>query len=83
MKTVKSILKVVSWVVFFISGVLAIIATVCCIGGIIMLFAALFNAYFIDLFAYAAIGFFGSMAVLFLIYLIVSAYFAIEKAVKK
>lgn len=79
----KKILKAFSWAVFFISVVFVAVAVLCCLGGVLFLVATAFSAYFANLFAYAAIGFFGSLAILLLIYLFVRIYYLIEKVAKK
>lgn len=79
----KRILEVIGWVLFAIAALAGIVAALCIVGGTIGVFMALCNAEFATVFAYCAIGYFISIAVLLVIYLIASAYWAIKNAVSR
>ena len=79
----KKILKVISWIIFLISVLAAANAVACTIGGVVALILFLFKVACTKLFAGFAIGYFISMLVLFIVYLVFFAYTEIEKHVRK
>lgn len=79
----KRVLEVISWALFIIAIAFAIVAFLCCIGGAASLFIAIFNTSALSLFNYMAFGYFGSVAVLLVIYLCICLYRLIERRVGK
>ena len=71
------------WTVIIIAGLLGMFASFCTVGGAVTFVLTLFSTNFATAFSYFAVGFFGSVAALFVIYLLVCAFWSIEKAGKK
>lgn len=79
----KNILEAAGWFLFISACLAAVIAVLCTIGGAVTFILALTNVCFVKVFAYFAIGYFVSLILIVVIYLLVCGYYAIEKAVKK
>jgi hypothetical protein len=79
----EKVLKVISWSLFFISGIAGIVAFVCTIAGIVSFMLVPFSNVFAEVFAYFALGYFISVIFILLACAVFYAYKAIKKAVKK
>ncbi len=70
----KSVLKVISWTLFFIAAIAAFLALSCTIGGAIVFILALCAAGFAEIFAYLAIGYYISVIVIILFCIVLGIY---------
>lgn len=76
----KSVLKVISWTLFFMALMAVFTAFICTAGGVIAFVLALCNNAFAYIFAYLAIGYYVSIVVIVLFCIIFSTYEWIMKA---
>jgi preprotein translocase subunit SecY len=76
----KKVLEIISWTLFFIAAIASVAAAVCTIGGVVTLVLALCITKVAPIFAYFAIGYFGSVTVLVLVAIIYSIYECVRKA---
>ena len=76
----KKVFEFIGWVLFILAIAAGFTAALCTLGGVISLFMALCNIKYAMFFAFFAIVYFVAIAILFIIYLMVSTYWAIEKA---
>ena len=79
----KKVFEFIGWALFIIAGLVGVFAALCTLGGVIGLVMTLYSTKFALVLAYCAFGYFVAIAVLLIMYLIVSVYWAIENAVSK
>jgi cytosine/uracil/thiamine/allantoin permease len=79
----KKLLNIISWSCFILSVIMAAVATLCSVAGMLILISVCLGSGLLNLVTYCAIGYFISFTVLVLIYGLLCLYQAIEKVVRK
>lgn len=75
----KKILNIVSWGLFFVAAAAAATAVISTVAGVVLLAISLYSSFCIKAFAFCALSYFISLVIILVVYLIASAYIAIER----